>query len=107
MFFLIIRWEKEQLLRQEVEERLHAFHHKIEFDQQVQNEQHTELRQRLESATATIFGLENRVKELSKTDANIPELLKQVREAAEIELQKYQSESEQQYTRNVSTEISV
>lgn len=81
---------------------MHAFHHKIEFDQQVQNEQQTELRQRLESATATIFGLENRVKELSKTDANIPELLKQVREAAEIELQKYQSESEQQYTRNVS-----
>ena len=96
------RWEKEQLLRQEVEERLHAFHHKIEFDQQVQNEQQTDLRQRLESATATIFGLENRVKELSKTDANIPELLKQVRESAEIELQKYQSESEQQYTRNIS-----
>lgn len=67
----------------------------------MQNEQQSELRQRLESATSTIFGLENRVRELSKTDSNIPDLIKQVREAAEEELQKYQAESEQQYTKNV------
>ncbi|XP_052066739.1 uncharacterized protein LOC127706276 isoform X3 [Mytilus californianus] len=96
------RWEKEQLLRQEVEEKLHACFKKSEFDHQVQNEQQSELRQRLESATSTIFGLENRVRELSKTDSNIPDLIKQVREAAEEELQKYQAESEQQYTRNIS-----
>ncbi|XP_063398619.1 uncharacterized protein LOC134683324 isoform X3 [Mytilus trossulus] len=96
------RWEKEQLLRQELEEKLHACFKKSEFDHQVQNEQQSELRQRLESATSTIFGLENRVRELSKTDSNIPDLIKQVREAAEEELQKYQAESEQQYTRNIS-----
>lgn len=98
----IIRLDKEQAMRREVEEQFLAFQKKVEFDQKVQAEQQAELRQRLETSNSTIFGLESKIRALGKTDTNVPELLKQVREAAEAELRKYQSESEQQHTKNVN-----
>lgn len=95
------RLDKEQAMRREVEEQFLAFQKKVEFDQKVQAEQQAELRQRLETSNSTIFGLESKIRALGKTDTNVPELLKQVREAAEAELRKYQSESEQQHTKNM------
>jgi hypothetical protein len=101
-FIFVLRLEQEQSLKKEIEENFIAFKKKVEFDQKVQLEQQSELRQRLEMSTSTIFGLESKIKQLGKTDTNIPELLKQVREAAEVELRKYQSESEQQISKSVS-----
>lgn len=95
------RFEKELLLRKEIEEKMIALQKKVEFDQRVQNEQQSELRQRLETSNSTIVSLEARVRELSKTDTNVPELLRQVREAAEMELKKYQAQSEEQYNKNI------
>lgn len=96
------RLEQEQSLKKEIEENFIAFKKKVEFDQKVQLEQQSELRQRLEMSTSTIFELESKIKQLGKTDTNIPELLKQVREAAEVELRKYQSESEQQISKSMN-----
>lgn len=79
----------------------------MQFAEQVNSQQAIELRERLENSTATILSLEARVRDANKVDTSIPELLKQVREAAEEELRKYQLESEEQYNRNVSSVVLV
>lgn len=73
----------------------------MEFNDQVQAQQIAELRERLEQSAATIISLESRVRDLTKTDMSIPEILQQVRESSEIELRRYQMESEENYNRNV------
>ncbi|KAK3102723.1 hypothetical protein FSP39_013445 [Pinctada imbricata] len=95
------RCEKEQLAWQEADERAHQLTKKLELSEQVHQQQVAELRERLENSTASVLTLEGRVRDLSKTDNSMPELMKQVREAAEEELRKYQSESEEVYNRNI------
>ena len=73
----------------------------MEFNEQVHSQQIAELRERLEQSAATIISLESRVRDLTKTDMSIPEVLQQVRESSEIELRRYQMESEENYSRNV------
>ena len=68
-------------------------------------EQVTQLSSRVETSAATILNLEAKVRDLSKTDIQAAELVKQVRATAEAELRKYQMESEEQYSRNVSREL--
>ncbi|KAJ8299332.1 hypothetical protein KUTeg_023392 [Tegillarca granosa] len=74
----------------------------MQLAEQINSQQTIELRERLENSTATILSLEARVRDANKVDTSIPELLKQVREAAEEELRKYQAESEEQYNRNIA-----
>ena len=74
----------------------------MEFNEQVQAQQIAELRERLEQSAATIISLEGRVRDLTKTDMSIPQVLQQVRDSSEMELQRYQIESEETYNRNVS-----
>jgi hypothetical protein len=75
---------------------------KAEFDDKVHQEQVAELHSRIETAAATIISLESKVRDLSKTDVSVSEMLKQVRDTAETELRKFQWESDEQYNRNVS-----
>ena len=75
---------------------------KSDFNDKVTAERVGELNTRIESSAATILSLEAKIRDLSKTDVSVSELLRQVRETAEAELRKYQVESEDQYNRNVS-----
>lgn len=100
MFFY--RQEQESLLRTEAEDRCHTLTKKLEFNEQVHAQQIVEMRERLEQSQATIISLESRLTQATKNDIAIPEVLKQVREQAEHELKRYQLESEENYTRNVS-----
>ena len=102
LFYLInCRQEQASLLRTEADDRCHTLTKKMEFNEQVQAQQIAELRERLEQSAATIISLESRVRDLTKTDMSIPEVLQQVRESSEIELRRYQMESEENYNRNV------
>ena len=96
------RQEQESLLRTESDDRCHTLTKKMEFNEQVQAQQIAELRERLEQSAATIISLEARVRDLTKTDMSIPQVLQQVRDSSEMELRRYQIESEETYNRNVS-----
>ncbi|XP_021368992.1 uncharacterized protein LOC110460435 isoform X3 [Mizuhopecten yessoensis] len=97
------RYEKEQLVRQECEDKMSQLIKKIEFNEQVFNQQLNEARERLNISTATILSLEGRVRDLSKTDTTVPEMIRQVREAAEEELSQYKLNSENEFARNLNS----
>ncbi|CAL1537650.1 unnamed protein product [Lymnaea stagnalis] len=96
------RYDHEQVARQEAEDRCQQILQKMEFSEQVQQQQISDYQSRLDSSAATILSLEARVRDLSKVDVSMAEMLKQVRDTAELELRKYQIESEEQYSRNLS-----
>ncbi|XP_048727048.2 uncharacterized protein LOC125645531 isoform X5 [Ostrea edulis] len=96
------RYEKEQLMRQEAEEKAHQVSQKMEFDNQVYSQQINELRERLENSNATILGLETRMRQYGKSDTSVSALLQQVRESAEEEMVRYKMESEESYVRNIT-----
>ncbi|XP_060086406.1 uncharacterized protein LOC132565720 [Ylistrum balloti] len=97
------RYDKEQLMRQECEDKLSQCIKKAEFSEQVLNQQLNEARERLNVSTATILSLEGRVRDLSKTDTTVPEMIRQVREAAEEELAQYKTNSENEFARNINS----
>ena len=90
------------MARQEAENRIQQLMQKADFNEKVSSEQIGELNSRIESSAATILSLEAKIRDLSKTDVSVSELLKQVRDTAEADLRKFQIESEEQYNRNVS-----
>ncbi|CAC5362942.1 unnamed protein product [Mytilus coruscus] len=96
------RWESELQTRKDVEERFAASTKKYEFDNNVLRQHVADLKQRLEATTANILSLETRIRQLSKTDTNIPDILRQVRHAAEDELKKHQSDIESRYGKSIS-----
>ncbi|CAG5125325.1 unnamed protein product, partial [Candidula unifasciata] len=96
------RSEQKIVSKQKCEERLQQVLRKVEFSDQVQNHQIKDYQNRLDAAAATNLSLEARIRELSCPDLSVNEVLKQVREAAEAELRKYQAESENQYVKNLS-----
>uniref|UniRef100_A0A8W8N6E0 LTD domain-containing protein n=1 Tax=Magallana gigas TaxID=29159 RepID=A0A8W8N6E0_MAGGI len=96
------RYEKEQLMRQEAEEKAHLTSQKMDFENQVYNQQIKELRERLETANATILSLETRIRQYSKSDTSVSGLLQQVRESAEEEMMRFKIESEENYARNIT-----
>lgn len=96
------RYEKEQLMRQEAEEKAHQTSQKMDFENQVYNQQIKELRERLETANATILSLETRIRQYSKSDTSVSGLLQQVRESAEEEMMRFKIESEENYARNIT-----
>ncbi|XP_059144868.1 uncharacterized protein LOC131932008, partial [Physella acuta] len=96
------RYEHEQVTRQEAEDRVQQIFKKMEFAEQIHKQQITDYQTRLDTASATILSLEARVRDLSKADVSVAEMLKQVRDTAEVELKKFQIESEEQYSRNLS-----
>ncbi|KAK3576197.1 hypothetical protein CHS0354_016020 [Potamilus streckersoni] len=96
------RYEKETLMLKDSEDRLQQIKKKMEFDEQVHSQQILELQDRLENSSATVISLESRLRDLSRTDDAIPEILKQVREASDLELKRFRIESEEQYNRNIS-----
>lgn len=88
-------------MRQEAEEKAHQTSQKMDFEHQVYNQQIKELRERLETASATILSLETRIRQYSKSDTSVSGLLQQVRESAEEEMMRFKIESEENYARNV------
>ncbi|KAL3841700.1 hypothetical protein ACJMK2_019808 [Sinanodonta woodiana] len=96
------RYEKETLMLRDSEDRFQQLRKKMEFDEQVHSQQILELQDRLENSSATVISLESRLRDLSRTDEAIPEILKQVREASDQELKRFRIESEEQYNRNIS-----
>lgn len=96
------RYEKEQLMRQEAEDKAHQISQKMDFENQVYNQQIKELRERLETASATILSLETRIRQYSKSDTSVSGLLQQVRESAEEEMMRFKIESEENYARNIT-----
>ena len=101
---IIDRQEQEALLRKEAEDKCHTLVKKLEFNEQVHAQQMAELRERFEQSQATIISLESRINLAAQHDMAIPEVLKQVREQAEIEFNRYKIESEETYSRNVSVQ---
>ena len=101
--YIIFRQEQESLLRTEADDHCHSLTKKMEFNDQVHAQQIAELRERLEQSAATVISLESCVRDLTKTDMSIPQVLQQVRDNSEMELRRYQMESEEQYNRNVRT----
>ncbi|XP_052240589.1 uncharacterized protein LOC127851093 isoform X4 [Dreissena polymorpha] len=95
------RQEQESLLRTEAEDQCHILRKKLEFNEQVHVQQMVEIRERLEQSQAMIISLESRINANTKNDMAIPDVLKQVREQAEIEFKRYQLESEEKYNRNI------
>ena len=102
----IARYEHEQVAHQEAENRIQQLMQKADFNEKVCAERVGELNSRIESAAATILSLEAKVRDLSKTDVSVSELLKQVRDTAEAELRQFRIESDEQYNRNVSVTCS-
>ncbi|XP_046364909.2 lamin-B2-like isoform X3 [Haliotis rufescens] len=96
------RYEVEQVARQEAEDRVQQLMKKLEFNDQVNAQHVLELRNRVETSTGTILSLEAKVRELSKNDTSMGDLLKSVREASEAEFKKYQMESDVEYNRNIA-----
>ncbi|XP_052799852.1 uncharacterized protein LOC128231279 isoform X3 [Mya arenaria] len=96
------RQGQEALLRKEAEDKCHTLVKKIEFNEQVHTQEMAEMRERLEQSQATIISLESRINQSTKNDLAIPDVMKQVREQAEIEFKRYQMESEETYSRNIS-----
>lgn len=88
-------------MRQEAEDKAHQISQKMDFENQVYNQQIKELRERLETASATILSLETRIRQYSKSDTSVSGLLQQVRESAEEEMMRFKIESEENYGRNV------
>ena len=54
---------------------------------------------RVESANSTILAMEEKVREMSHHDETLVDTVKRVRENAEIELKRYQEESEHRHNR--------
>ena len=94
-------------MRQEAEDKSHQLAKKIDFEANVHSQQVNDLRDRLQSSANTILSLESRIRELSKSDNSLVEMLTRVRETAELELRRYKEQSEEDYNRNVSVQIIV
>ncbi|BFZ16243.1 hypothetical protein BsWGS_19281 [Bradybaena similaris] len=95
------RYEQELVSNQKCEERLHQVLKKVEFSEQVHNQQIKDDQNRLDAAAATILSLEARVRDLNSTDMSVNEVVKRVRDTAEAELRQYQLKSEEQYITNL------
>ncbi|XP_070199306.1 uncharacterized protein [Littorina saxatilis] len=96
------RYESEEVARLEDENKIQQLVKKMEFDDKVNAERVAELQARIESSAALILSLEAKVRDLSRTDMSVSELLKQVRDSADTELRKFQYESDDQYNRNLT-----
>jgi len=96
------RYDHEQVSRQQAEGRSEQMLKKLEFSEQVHKQQVADYQNRLDSASASILTLESKVRDLSTADTTAAEMLKQVRDTAEAELKKFQIESEEQYSRNLT-----
>ncbi|KAK0068347.1 lamin-B2-like isoform X1 [Biomphalaria pfeifferi] len=96
------RYDYEKIARQEAEDKLQQNRKKIEFSEQVYKQQITDYQTRLDTATSTILSLEANVRDLSISDLSVADLLKQIRDTSELEMRKYQMESEEMFSRNLS-----
>ncbi|KAL8614242.1 hypothetical protein ACOMHN_026459 [Nucella lapillus] len=96
------RYEHEQIARQEAENKVQQMIQKSDFNDKVNGERVGELSSRVQSSSATILSLEAKVRDLSKADVSVSDLLKQVRDSAEAELRKFQLETEEHYNRNLT-----
>ncbi|XP_076470987.1 uncharacterized protein LOC143300933 isoform X2 [Babylonia areolata] len=96
------RYEHEQVARQEAETRIQQLMEKSSFNEKVSAQRVGELTSRIDVSAATILSLEAKIRDLSKADISVSEMLKQVRDAAEAELKKYQVESDEQYNKNLT-----
>ncbi|VDI08766.1 Hypothetical predicted protein [Mytilus galloprovincialis] len=97
------RWEKEQQIRKDIEEKFAAYAKKAEFDNNILRQQLSDLKQRLDTSTTTIVSLESKIREQNKSDTDIPQLLRQVRLAAEEDMRKHQAETERKHNDSIST----
>lgn len=103
-FFILFkrkRWEKEQQIRKDIEEKFAAYVKKAEFDNNILRQQLSDLKQRLDTSTTTIVSLESKIREQNKSDTDIPQLLRQVRLAAEEDMKKHQAETERKHNDSV------
>lgn len=103
-FFILFkrkRWEKEQQIRKDIEEKFAAYAKKAEFDNNILRQQLSDLKQRLDTSTTTIVSLESKIREQNKSDTDIPQLLRQVRLAAEEDMKKHQAETERKHNDSV------
>ncbi|KAI8780563.1 lamin-B2 isoform X1, partial [Biomphalaria glabrata] len=96
------RYDYEKIARQEAEDKLQQNRKKVEFSEQVYKQQITDYQTRLDTATSTILSLEANVRDLSISDLSVADLLKQIRDTSELEMRKYQMESEEMFSRNLS-----
>ncbi|XP_041367270.1 uncharacterized protein LOC121381918 isoform X3 [Gigantopelta aegis] len=96
------RYEHEQIARQQAEDLIQQIMKKVEFNEQVYKQQLKDLNERNNGAVATIMCLETKIRELTNNDNSVSDMLKQVREVAESELNKYKMETEAQQFRDMS-----
>ncbi|XP_071491279.1 prelamin-A/C-like [Diadema antillarum] len=93
--------DREMVARQEAQDARNGMQKKLDFQEQMHREQTIEWRNRLEDEANRILQLESKVRELSKPDNTLQEVLANVRAAAAAELQRFKEESEATYHQNI------
>ncbi|CAC5366574.1 TPR [Mytilus coruscus] len=95
--------EKRCKLEKILRKNLPPYSKKAEFDNNILRQQLNDLKQRLDTSTTTIVNLESKIREHNKSDTDIPQLLRQVRQAAEEDMRKHQAETERKHNDSIST----
>ncbi|CAH1786270.1 unnamed protein product [Owenia fusiformis] len=96
------RYEAEQRQRLDAEDRCHHLKQKIDFDTNMHAKEIQELKDRLNQSATTILHLESKIRQLSVPDTTTPEVIQRVRDTAEAEIRRYQTESEEVFNRNMT-----
>ncbi|XP_072047809.1 lamin-B2.L-like [Amphiura filiformis] len=95
------RLDQETALKHQAQDEKQALQNKADFQQQVHDQETKENKNRLEDKTNLILALEAKIRELSKPDNTLHDMLNNVREAAAAELQKFKDEAEEAYHNNL------
>eukprot|EP00057_Strongylocentrotus_purpuratus_P009856 XP_011664330.1 PREDICTED: desmin-like [Strongylocentrotus purpuratus] len=93
--------QQEKAELSELNDRMQNYLGKVKKIREQANKQTIEWRNRLEDEANRILQLEGKVRELSRPDNTLQEVLAQVRAAAAAELQKYKEQSEATFHRNI------
>ncbi|XP_077983088.1 desmin-like [Glandiceps talaboti] len=82
----------------EAREALAVLQKKYDFERQVYAKELAEMKVRFEEKSELLLQMEVKLRDSTHTVNNLPEMLERVRRSAHLELQKYMSESEAEYT---------
>ncbi|XP_060608174.1 prelamin-A/C-like isoform X3 [Ruditapes philippinarum] len=95
--------DKEKTKSKQLEDRVKTLQEKVNFNDELSNEQMKDNAKRLEHAKKVISDLEAKNRELEKQCASIPDALEKMKKKTEQELQKYKDDMEKDNKRNNDT----
>lgn len=95
------RLDQETGIKHQAQDERQTLQNKVDFQDQVHAQEAKENRNRLEEKANLILVLEAKIRELSKPDPTLHDMLSRVRDAAAAELQKFKDEAEDMYHNNL------